>query len=158
MNIIFLDVDGVLNNWKDAKEHYERTKKPYWCYDWPFSKKSMKELRKLIKQTNAKLVLSSTWRNDKIGRKKFKKALRKYRIEYALIGYTKYLDGKRELEIQTYLKKLNKKVNFIILDDNEYYFEELKDHLILINSWEGFNEEDTKKSIQLLKKQQRGKL
>lgn len=94
----------------------------------------------------------------KKARKIFRKALKKYRIEYALIGYTKYLDGKRELEIQTYLKKLNQKVNFIILDDEEHYFEKLKKHLILINSYYGFEEEDVEKSIELLKKQQRGKL
>lgn len=65
MNIIFLDIDGVLNNWKEAKEHYEKTKRPYICFDWPFSKKSMKVLRRLVKQTDSKIVLSSSWRNTK---------------------------------------------------------------------------------------------
>ena len=36
MNIIFLDVDGVLNNWRDAEIHYEKTHEPFVGTDWPF--------------------------------------------------------------------------------------------------------------------------
>ena len=157
MNIIFLDIDGVLNNWEEAKEHYTKTKKTYFGYDWPFSKKSMKVLRKLIKESNSNIVLSSSWRNSKKGRKIFKKALKKYHIEDKLIGYTEYLNGQRELEIQKYLDNLNEKVNFIILDD-ENHFNKLEKNLVLVDSFYGFEEKDVEKALTLFKVQKKGKL
>lgn len=65
MNIIFLDVDGVLNNWQDAENIYKKTKKPVIGFEWPFCKDSMIALRDLVNQTDSKIAISSSWRTLK---------------------------------------------------------------------------------------------
>ena len=45
MNIIFLDVDGVLNSLNHAKELYEKTKRPYSGFDFPFDSECLNNLK-----------------------------------------------------------------------------------------------------------------
>jgi hypothetical protein len=58
MKVIFLDIDGVLN--------CQKTRNPR---DYPYfvDKRLLVRLKKLLKRTRAKVVLSSTWRVDPIG-------------------------------------------------------------------------------------------
>jgi len=61
LKVIFLDIDGVLNSWrffKDAAAAGERTPPGAAQID----KKSVRWLNRLIQDTNAKVVVSSTWR------------------------------------------------------------------------------------------------
>ena len=51
MNIIFLDIDGVLNN-------INAIKNPSYCLD----DNCIKRLKTILDKTNAKIVLSSSWR------------------------------------------------------------------------------------------------
>ena len=55
MNYIFLDVDGVLND-----KYYLLF---YADEDGVINQKSVDLLAKLVKQFNAKVILSSSWRN-----------------------------------------------------------------------------------------------
>lgn len=63
-NYIFLDVDGVLNN----KKHYSKQHKKYggrfFCENMPFNPRSILNLRKIVRKTNAKVVISSSWRRS----------------------------------------------------------------------------------------------
>lgn len=52
MKIIFLDIDGVLNVFGKSHDQYGKT----------FHKHFENNLKYIIEQTNAKIVLSSTWR------------------------------------------------------------------------------------------------
>lgn len=58
MKVIFLDIDGLLNCDKTANPR----KLPYIV-----DKKLLARLKKLLARTNAKVVLSSSWRCDPIG-------------------------------------------------------------------------------------------
>jgi hypothetical protein len=58
MKVIFLDIDGVLNCEKTPNPR----KLPYIV-----DKKLLARLKKLLARTNAKVVLSSSWRCDPIG-------------------------------------------------------------------------------------------
>ena len=65
MKLIFLDIDGVLNHetgyrTKQCTEHYELNGHHY----QPFALESKRLLNQLIDQTEAKIVISSTWRLD----------------------------------------------------------------------------------------------
>lgn len=56
--LIFIDIDGVLNNKKDGTS--------YFCFNpetYGLSEKNMDVLRHILKETDAKLVLSTSWRN-----------------------------------------------------------------------------------------------
>lgn len=57
MKVIFLDIDGVLNTeaWRNSTEEY---------FDKPISEEHMYCLRYLVEHTGAKIVLSSTWREE----------------------------------------------------------------------------------------------
>ena len=127
LKLIFIDIDGVLNNMDDETS--------YFTYDpskYTLSKTNIDALRKVLDQTGAKLVLSTSWRNhDKdyafnYHGKLFKSPLKKFIEEIGkehfyehdsaphLSGYQKYCDilgffYKYDLDIQN--------VKFAVLDD-----------------------------------------
>lgn len=134
MNIIFLDVDGVLNGYnifsdtcyKIAKKlHLPRSIKN--IFD-PFriSERRIKFLSEIVHKTKAKVVLSSSLRKSyweipyekKIGDlKRLEELFRKYNLE--IIDITpQCVSNRREDEIISWLARNEKKVdNFVILDD-----------------------------------------
>ena len=104
MNIIFLDVDGVLNSAKELSEG-------------PFSKISLSVLKRIVDETNVKIVVISSWRLLEFSRKILLSELEKYHLKESVIGMTPHLTSNRE-EIMTYLKSNEfSNLNFIILDD-----------------------------------------
>lgn len=153
MNIIFLDVDGVLNNIKDAEEQYERILTPIVGFDWPFSKRSLNVLKRIVDETDAKIVVTSTWRLREQGRKTLLSELEKYDLKEKVIGWTPNLKAfNREEEIIAYLKSNEyTNLNFIILDDEVRWYKDLKEYVIKIDAYLGLNEEHLEPSINLLK-------
>lgn len=112
MKIIFLDIDGVMNCenayrigecqyqewvWEDGrKDHYQR-----------FCSWSKQYLNQLIRETEAKIVISSTWRHS--GIEFMKKVWEMEGMAGEIIGITpsirtKGLDIPRGLEIKYYLE------------------------------------------------------
>lgn len=66
MKIIFLDIDGVLNHEAFYKERFEKRYEEG-AMSYPHSEidpKSVENLNTLIKETGAKVVISSTWRHS----------------------------------------------------------------------------------------------
>lgn len=153
MNIIFLDVDGVINNIKDAEEQYERTRKPIIGFDWPFSKSSLNVLKKIVDETDAKIVVTSSWRRREEGRKILLAELDKYNLKEKVIGWTPCLKAfNREEEVIAYLKSNEyTNLNFIILDDEVSWYKDLKEYVIKTDAYFGLNEEHLEPSINLLK-------
>lgn len=110
---IMLDVDGCLNNLP-----YLRTLND-WHGDDAVDPKNVTCLNHLIALTDAKVVISSTWR-------KFKTLLDLRRILTAqgfygdIIDHTPVLDRERGEEIQTWLDTTPYNVeSFVILDDDD---------------------------------------
>lgn len=153
MNIIFLDVDGVLNNIKDAEELYEKTRKPIVGFEWPFSKISLNVLKRIVDDTDAQIVVTSSWRLRKQGREILLSELEKYNLKERVIGWTPSLKAfDREKEIIAYLKSIEyENLNFIILDDEVSWYKDLENNVIKTNAYFGLNEEHLEKSINLLK-------
>jgi len=142
MKIIFLDIDGVLNGWDFSEyvryniwsiipskkiKNFIRSKSHYAEVD----KKRVRRLGIICKETGAKVVLSSSWRNgllhhtgkrhyDLDRNKLFWDLMDKYHIE--VIGKTPKLQdsGKREDEIMAWLSEHGYDIeNYVILDDEE---------------------------------------
>ena len=152
MNVIFLDVDGVLNSIKSLKTAYkDDNKRPYSDYYYPFDPKCMLNLKHLVEETNSYLVITSTWRQYEIGREILLSELKKYGLDTRVIGYTDILHKAREVEIKAYLEKLDEDVNFIIIDDSKG-FPELEEFLIRTNFEKGLTKRGTKKGIKKLLK------
>lgn len=151
MNIIFLDVDGVLNSTKKLKEMYYQNKRPYSGFDYPFDEGCLNNLKRLVDETNSYLVITSTWRMHEIGKNILLNELKKYGLSERVIGYTDILHKSRGEEIKLYLDKLNQDVNYIILDDDNDFLG-LEEYLINANYEVGLTEEDTINGIKKLKK------
>lgn len=146
MNIIFLDVDGVLNSLSNLIDMCNRTKKSYSGYNYPFDKKCLKNLKILVESTDSKIVVSSTWRKNTIGREKL---LRVYGLDQYVIGYTPVLNGIREYEIKEFLAMFKEDVNFIILDDDSD-MGELMSYLVKTDRLVGLTSEDVLKGVKKL--------
>lgn len=137
---IFLDVDGVLNN----KDHYYKQHKKYGgrfcCQDMPFNPRSLKNLKKIVTKTNAKIILTSSWRRSEHCMTVLEARFAEYGLKVS--SKTPHINGNRGQEIDQWLKEnapaektilFSKpdfygisreiyvpKYNFIIIDDEKY--------------------------------------
>lgn len=104
-NIIFLDVDGVLNN----KDYLLKTKDAL-----ALDPKCIKNFKYIIKKTNARVVLSSSWRNSKT-----KIIQLEINLGIRFLDKTENLyDKDRSEEIKLWLESNNDKVlNYVVIDD-----------------------------------------
>lgn len=152
MKVIFLDIDGVLNHQK----HYEwlmNTNEPtpmQRTYPYTeFSPVSCKLLRDIIDNTDAKLVVSSSWRLD--GLVKLNKLFRFFGLPNA-IDVTPCLNTARGIEIGAWLAAHPEVTNYVILDDDEDMNVEQLPFFIKTNPYEdGLNEEVKNNAIKILK-------
>ena len=158
MKVIFLDIDGVLNN-TSTEETFEDY---YFVED-----EKVKLLKQLVTRTNAKLVLSSTWREGWYAKEHISnpspsylsairlfEALKQKLSEYGLelLSYTEDF-GTRGEEIDLWLKNWTGEQveSFIILDD--MYPEDLKlytERLVQTSESLGLTQEDIEKAINML--------
>lgn len=165
MKVIFLDIDGVLNCRYTKEEIYSFTF---------VSVKKIELLKVLIECTDAKVVLSSTWRcgwadieagiTDSISAKCFialKKELEKYNIY--LLDYTPITNGdmdRRGEEIDRWLRAWNGETieSFVILDDlNGLYMRPHSGRLVQTSMDKGLQDFHVDKAITLLEKPWRNK-
>ncbi len=115
-NIIFLDVDGVLNHelWYTKINRKEMS-----FIDSHFDIEKVHLLNNLCKETNAKVVISSSWR---IGRtlEEMKDILKSKEATFEVIDMTgTCCSGIRGVEIRNWIKNNSDKVkNYAILDDD----------------------------------------
>lgn len=61
---IFLDVDGVLNNYNHYSKQHEKYGGRFFCQNMPFNPKSLENLRDIIDKTGGQIVLTSSWRKS----------------------------------------------------------------------------------------------
>lgn len=136
MKVIFLDVDGVLNSMQDGYSFELETNKHF------------ELLKQIIDKTNAKLVLSSSWRigirpNDTIHTK-----LKEFGM--SIYDCTPILKGKtRGDEIQAWLDQHQDVERFIILDD-DIDMGKLMYRLVHTDTMVGLTEEEVKICLMLM--------
>ncbi|MBR4002606.1 MAG: hypothetical protein IKI95_00865 [Clostridia bacterium] len=99
MDIVFLDVDGVLNSQNRLIELYNKTGKPHSGSNFPFDEKCLENLKILVKETGAKIVITSTWRKYENDMEILINKFKEYDLAKDVIGYTPILNRKREEEI-----------------------------------------------------------
>ena len=162
---IFLDIDGVLNSEHTWDQQSAST----------ISDQYLENLRKIVEETDAKLVLSSSWRvyfGENINDPKnslainLLKSLAKHNLK--LYSSTPFVKGQfsneRGLEIKTYIEQ-HKITDYIVIDDEE--FSDFKIHLDMSRfiqtnfgdetttiENEGLNKKVAEKAIQILKGKQ----
>ena len=134
MKVIFLDVDGVLNGYNKFVDFMLDLLKPLHL-DYKFAKyydifgihtRKVKRLAKIVHKTNAKVVMSSSWRfayfnneSKNIHINKLKRLCVKYEID--IIDRTGISETRnREEEIREWLNCHNGVESFVILDDEQF--------------------------------------
>ena len=142
MKYLFLDVDGVLNTSSS------------WNIRYQLNKKLVSNLAMIVKKTDAKLVLSSTWRygwdNDAPSPQITK--LKEYLKEAGIYieDITPVLQGRsRDTEINRYLY-FHPCDKYIVVDDDRREFKDTK-NVYFVNPETGLLKKDAKTIAKLLK-------
>ena len=153
---IFLDIDGVLNSeqyylekpqhkrWKEFKDKLDRHIAWGVCNIDP---KAVKLLNKLVAETKAKIVVSSSWRGD-------------YALQtiFALVGIIEPIYGEtprlksrfRGEEIDKWLEERQEPYKYVILDDDSDMLDTQHNNFIQINRKVGLTEENVNEAIKIL--------
>lgn len=122
MNIIFLDIDGVLN----SMPYFESVRQKRIELNNEIDESKLVILQQIVHENNAKIVLSSTWRDleEPSNSSCYEmwnyliKSLAKYGMD--LYSKTPYYHNDRPAEIKMWLDERPDKdnINYIILDDD----------------------------------------
>lgn len=152
MKVIFLDVDGVLNNF-----HTRTITSDGWCFVDGFL---VERLRTLVKASGAKVILSSTWRDgwnredesqNELCFIELRDALREHDIEI-FDALPLPLRIRRSIAIREFFEKWKGEPieEFVILDDwND--LDKFTDHLVWTNPRFGLTNDDVAKALKILK-------
>lgn len=147
IKVIFLDVDGVLNNSKTTRT----TSQTHYTF---VGARHIKNLKRIINSTGAKVVLSSDWRYDRDDPKwnrdylELRNELARYGIKF--YGFTPELpSAHRGFEIAQWLTEHPEVSNFVILDDRTD-MEPHKDHWVQTVMARGLGKVETDKAISIL--------
>ena len=141
MKVIFLDFDGVINNWN----HFDGIDVK--CV----------EILKYIKQTTNSSIVATT--SNKYSFQAHGQSLQKTRF-YQMVMELKHLgveiqditplvNKNKSLEIQEYLENHKEVTQYVILDD-EYIGDKLKEHQVFLDLYRGLQEEHIMPSINIL--------
>jgi len=106
-SVIFLDVDGVLNSMRT----------PSWMgedWDIPLAR-YLTQLRRIVDETGADIIVSSSWREHPAAMRKLEVALMVFELRIA--GQTPICNLDRPREIQQWLADHPSVKHYVILDD-----------------------------------------
>lgn len=155
MKVIFLDIDGVLNH-----EHYYVNRSESDSMPYPLSEfdiESVNRLNNITDKTNAKIVISSSWRFTN----GIYNILKKVGVTGEIIGITKYITKpsdkgydihvKRGEEIQEFLDNNPFITNYVILDDDSDMLTSQLDNFVNTSYMYGLNDECMELCLNILK-------
>jgi hypothetical protein len=150
MKVIFLDIDGVMNSEQSTIRLYH---KGYGYYNDIPVPETVGPLNKIVAMTNAKIVISSTWRKlTNIHGLGYILFLTGVRAE--LVGTTPVIHNvERGVEIQAWLDQHQGEevTHFVILDDDRDVAH-LDDHFVHVDCKVGLTFDDADKAIDILNK------
>ena len=157
--VLFLDIDGVLNTcWWDRKTPVDKN-------GYAFDPNAVANLAKIINETGADIVVSSTWKfmglpqmldmweerglpgkiTDTTPNTVSDEVLLDANLEHM------ELTPIRGMEVQEWLNTKGKKVShYVILDDMDNMLPEQQNHFVQTNPTVGITEEDAEKAIAIL--------
>ena len=159
MKVIFLDIDGVLNHEAFYKERHERRdEKGAW--EHPYSEidpKAVSNLNTLCDETDAKIVISSTWRHH--GLEYCKDVLEKMGFTGEIIDITPSHESRfRGLEILDWVKSNEELIGdryfnfteYVILDDDSDMLYWQRNNFLLIDRFVGLTMGDVFRAKRIL--------
>lgn len=149
MKVLFLDIDGVLNSRKFITV--------YEIYGVAIDPTRMVLLKEITDKTDAKIVLTSSWRifweKDTEECKSAGREINRIFGSFGLSVYDKtpVLEDAREDEIAAWLKSRDDVENFAVLDDMFLDSEILRGHFVKTSDYiNGLDEENVKNVVEIL--------
>lgn len=109
MKVLFLDVDGVLNNEEMIREVHDMH-----YLDDTF----LARIARVVKASGCKVVISSTWRLSVVSLTRLKDALARHGVEIYSLTPDSMMQPRRE-EILAWLNNNKQVENYAVLDDDE---------------------------------------
>jgi hypothetical protein len=139
MKIVFLDFDGVIVTTATSYERIDMKVMPHVC--------------RIIEETNAKVVISSAWRNyhdlEYLTDMLVKAGLHKEDV----VSETPYRDGVRGREISLWLERSDVEIeSFVILDDDVFDMKEHEGKYVQTDTDNGITSEEADEAIKILDK------
>lgn len=128
MRVLFLDCDGVLNSRDDYMVSGDQ--RPYYV----LNRKKVDYLLDIIKETNCKIVLSSSWRVMQDGRETLEEH------DIPIFDVTENLSGCRGSEIQEWLDRHPETTGYAIVDDDSDMLLHQLPHFVHTDFLIGMNE------------------
>lgn len=152
MKIIFLDMDGVLNNMSWVSTEYHKTGISPYSED-RLDPANVKALNRLIKHGGAKVVISSSWRLI-FNQEGMQDVLDKNGVKCEVISMTPDLAGRRQRgdEITKWLQDniCNMSIeSYVVLDDSTD-MDAVVDRFVNTSPDEGLTEADVDKALRIL--------
>ena len=143
--IIFLDVDGVLNNGTWAIEMFDKGVRVY--HDDILYEPSLERLKGLVEATGAKIVVSSSWRQVPSAYANLTACLERFGLE--IYDKTPYVGGCRGDDITAWFKRNPGEYSYAILDDDDDMDGHM-DHLVRTDFDVGLTDEDCERAKDIL--------
>jgi hypothetical protein len=160
MKVIFLDIDGVLNSQNSIIHYHEFFQRKYkdpmlfpCSTAEKFPKVYMKNLLRIVKETNAKIVVSSCWRISYPDGRLWTILLenfKQYNLDTEIIGVTSRLQKKRGDEIRKWLSENSEVESFVIIDDDSDMCEFTESNLARTHWMTGLTKSIADKAIEIL--------
>ena len=164
---LFLDFDGVLNTSRYAKLLRNEGIDPFDEFGAMFDPETIVNLKSIIEQTNCKIVLSTSWRNEGLLRMRSLWKDRNlpgeiFSMTPILLSttYQDSLNGEmfcipelnaKALEINAWLRQnASKSFNYVIVDDENVFFQKQQKHLVLTDEYDGLTVDKADKAIEIL--------
>ena len=136
MNIVFTDIDGVVNpHWKNK-----------WC------PKAVAVYCRICKDFDLKPVITSTWRLAH-NKAELQEIFRGNGIDVEILDFTPHIDqADRGVEIKSWLDN-NEWDSYVVLDDKTSDIVGYVDNVVKCRSWIGLTQEEYDEVVKLLAKQ-----
>ena len=145
IKIIFLDVDGVLNNGTWAMEMFEQGVRVY--HDDLLYEPSLAQLKRIVDETGAIIVVSSSWRQIPTAYAHLREWLEMYGLE--IHDKTPYVGGTRGNDITAWFNRHPGEYRYVILDDEDDMDGHME-HLVKTDFYLGLTEERADECIRRL--------
>jgi hypothetical protein len=173
MKILFLDFDGVLCTANSATYYFEQHYENFGDqFGELFDLDCVENLRHLIEQTEAKIVISSSWRYE-LGWERLQQMWQERKLPGELVGMTPIIHNacrgqevKQWLEnngwpkeekdplLEKTLRDLSPIKNYVIVDDERGFLIEQINHFVRTQFQDGLSAEVTQQCIRCLNKKE----
>lgn len=148
MKIIFLDIDGVMNNYDVVREACQ---KDDMSLEAMMGKSFVERLNDIVRRTNCQIVISSSWRRF-LSLVEIRKGFKFHGFQGKIISTTPELDKERGYEIDEWMKRCGKRMQaekFVIIDDDDDMVH-LSSHLVQTDMTFGLTDVHVEKIVELL--------